>query len=347
MREPPRIAEEDLRACLRDQYGLNPVTLTFLPLGRDYDAGIYRVESEQGPAYALKVTSRPLYEPRCLVPRYLNDQGIAPVVAPVPARGGALWIRLSDWTVIVYPWISGESTLTGMTDEQWKRVGSIFQRIHRVTPPPGGFASLRKETFDPTEYVQWVRAFENRHAHAQDGSDSWRALRSSWATHRSTIHTVVTSLEKLAAVLRSGTLPCVICHADLHARNLIRDRAGQVFVIDWDEVMLAPKERDFIFVRPPHADAFFEGYGRAEIDWAALTYFLWERVVQDLIECTRNVCFRDDWGEENRAEAVRLLDVILAEDRGHVGAAYQASARLPRDLTVRTELRHAGTRDRP
>jgi spectinomycin phosphotransferase len=129
-------------------------------------------------------------------------------------------------------------------------------------------------------------------------------------------------------------LPCVICHADLHARNLIRNRAGQVFVIDWDEVMLAPKERDFIFVRPPHADAFFQGYGQAEIDWVALTYFLWERVVQDLIECTHNVCFREDWTEESRAQAVQLLEVILAEDRGHIEAAYQAAAHLPRDLTV-------------
>ena len=52
MREPPRISEEDLRACLQDQYDLSPVTLTFLPLGHDYDAGMYRVESEQGTAYA-------------------------------------------------------------------------------------------------------------------------------------------------------------------------------------------------------------------------------------------------------------------------------------------------------
>ena len=107
--------------------------------------------------------------------------------------------------------------------------------------PPGGFASLRKETFDPTEYVRWVRAFEIQHAHAQGGGASQRALRSSWVTHQSTIHTVVTTLEKLAEVLRSRPFPCVICHADLHARNLIRNRAGQVFVIDWDEAMLAQK----------------------------------------------------------------------------------------------------------
>src|SRR5205807_8262277 len=133
------------------------------------------------------------------------------------------------------------------------------------------------------------------------------ALRSSWVAHASTIHTVLTSLEKLAAVLQSQPLPYVICHGDLHARNLIRDRAGQVGVIDWDEVLLAPKERDFLFVRHPHADAFFQGYGQVEIEWVALTYFLWERVVQDLIECTHNVYFREEWAEESRAEAVQVL----------------------------------------
>jgi spectinomycin phosphotransferase len=328
MSKQSRIPEEQLRACLQDQYELNPVTLTFLPLGHDYDAGIYRVESEQGRAYALKVTSRPLYEPRCLVPRYLNDQGIASVVAPIPTRSSALWTQLSDRTVIVYPWIWGESSLTGMTDEQWKQVGTIFRRIHQIKLPLVGFASLRKETFDPTEYVRWVRAFETQHSHIQGRGASEQALRSRWVAHESTIHTVVTSLEKLAGVLQSRSLSCVICHADLHARNLIRNRAGQVFVIDWDEVMLAPKERDFLFVRPPHADAFFQGYGQVEIDWVALTYFLWERVVQDLIECTHNVCFRDDWAEESRTEAVQLLDVILTEDSGHIEAAYQASARI-------------------
>lgn len=335
MRGPPRIAEEQLRACLHDQYDLNLVTLEFLPLGRDYDAGVYRAVSEQGADFLLKVTSRPRYEPRYLVPRHLYDQGITPVVAPIPTRSAALWTVLADWTVILYPFFEGDTSLTGMTDEQWREVGTIFQRIHQVILPPAGFESLRKESFDPREYTRWVRTFEAQHTQEHSrGSASQRALRSSWIAHQSTIHTVLTSLEKLAEVLRSQTLPSVICHGDLHARNLIRERAGRVFVIDWDEVLLAPKERDFIFVRPPHAAAFFQGYGQAEIDWVALTYFLWERVVQDLIECTHNVCFRDDWGEETRAEAVQLLDVILAQDRGHIAAAYQASAHLPTDLSV-------------
>jgi len=37
---------------------------------------------------------------------------------------------------------------------------------------------------------------------------------------------------------------------------------------------------------------------------------------------------------KTRVEAVQLLDVILAEDRGHIAAAYQASTHLPADLIV-------------
>src|SRR5713101_6735094 len=148
-------------------------------------------------------------------------------------------------------------------------------------------------------------------------------LRALWRAHQSTIHTGVASLEKLAEVLQSRTLPYVISHADLHPANLLRDHAGHVYVIDWDEVMLAPKERDFIFVREPQAGAFFQGYGQREIDWMALTYYLWERVVQELIEDARDVCFRDDWAEETRADAARLFHEILAEEGGTIDAAYE------------------------
>src|SRR6266550_3892409 len=322
MREQPGVPEERLRACLQDQYDLYPFTLEFLPRGKDYKAGVYRVVSEQSTAYLLKVTSRSLYEPRCLVPRYLNDQGITSVVAPVPTKSNDLWTKLMDWTVIVYPFIYGDTSLTGMTNEQWKEVGTIFKRIHQVQLSPEGFESLRKETFDPIEYVRWIRAFETQHLHARHGgSASERALLTSWEAHQSTIHKVVTSLEKLAEVLQSRIFPYVICHADLHAANLLRDHLGHVFVIDWDEVMLAPKERDFLFVQEsstdsealPSTPAFFQGYRQTEIDWIALTYYRYERVVQDLIACAQEVFFRDDLGEGTKADSVQLFHAILAE----------------------------------
>ncbi len=329
MREKPSIPEDDLRACLLEQYDLIATVLEFLPLGLDYHAGVYRVVSEQGTPYFLKVTSRRLYEPGYLVPSYLREQGISSVMAPVLTKNKALWTRVEDWTMIVYPFIDGDTSWTGMTDGQWKEVGTIFQQIHQVILPSFGFESLRKETFDPTEYTRWVDAFETRLAVVEaeraqmldGGSASKRTLRASWMAHQSTIHTVITSLEKLAEELQSRTLPYVICHADLHPANLLHDSLGHMFVIDWDEVMLAPKERDFLFVKVSSADsevlpgtpAFFQGYGQTEIDWIALTYYRYERVLQDMIECAQEVFFRDDLGEETKADSVKLFQAILEE----------------------------------
>ncbi|SDP08738.1 spectinomycin phosphotransferase [Paenibacillus sp. yr247] len=340
MRNSPNISEKHLRACLYDQYNLSPVTLEFLPRGHDFSAGVYRTISERGTAYLLKVTSRPLYEPRYLIPAFLKDQGITSVVAPIPTISGSSWTQLQDWAVSVFPYIEGSTGLAGMTQEHWKEAGAIFNHIHQVTLPHTGFVSLRKETFDPTEYVQWVQDFEIEHAHSTGRDATERAFLSCWMEHRSTIQMVVTSLEKLAEVLQSLTVPHVICHADLHASNLICDHAGNVFVIDWDEVMLAPKERDFIFVRQPHADVFFQGYGVAEIDWKVLTYYLWERVVQDLIECAQNVCLRDDLGEESKTYASKAFQEMLAEkEGGHIDAAYAAADHLPFDLSVHIKKR--------
>ena len=328
LREQPAIPQERLLACLQEQYDIAAVTLEYLPRGHDYSAGVYRVVSLQGTAYLLKTTARPLYEPGLLVPRYLRDQGIAAVVAPLPARSGALWTKLEDWTVIVYPWISGDSNFEGMTNEQWKETGSIFKQIHSVRLQPGIFPALRKETFDPVEYARWVHDFEAHHLHMKHvESESARALHASWVAHQSVIHPAVTSLERLAEVLQSRELKNVISHADLHPANLLRDQHGGVFVIDWDEVMLAPKERDFIFIREPQAGAFWEGYGQVEIDWMLLSYYLWERVVQDWIEDARNVCFRDDLTEENKADIARTFDKSLSDEGDNLAAAYRASAR--------------------
>ncbi|HEX6777350.1 MAG TPA: aminoglycoside phosphotransferase family protein, partial [Ktedonobacterales bacterium] len=272
MYEKPNIPEDHLQAYLQDQYAISAVTIAFLPLGLDMRAGVYRVVSAQGNAYLLKVKAGPLYEPGCFVPRYLQDQGISTVVAPLYTQRKTLWTRAGDWTVIVYPFIEGEVTWNPpMTDEQWKNVGATFNQIHQVTLPAEGFEMLRKETFDPTMYSRSVHAFDTQQARAEGGSQAERQFRSSWIAHQPTIHKGVTTLEKLAGILQRQSGPQVICHADLHPSNMIRGQANQVFVIDWDDVMLAPKERDFIFVGDARANPsteldsapFFQGYERA------------------------------------------------------------------------------------
>jgi len=344
MRERPSIPEEDLQAVLREQYDLSAIGLEFLPLGHDSNAGVFRVADERGDVYFLKAKRGAFYEPSCLVPRHLRDQGITSMVAPLPTTRDAPWASAGEWTITLYPFIEGGIGMRlGMTDANWRDVGAVLGRIHRAPPPPEPvIRSLRKETFDPGAYRDWVRTFEASRAHAEDGGAAERALRASWEAHKLEIHLLLTWMENLAPVLRARSGPRVICHADLHANNILLDRAGGVHVIDWDDVMLAPKERDFLFVEDARASGpsprgtppFFQGYGEIEVDWVALAYYRCERVVTDLIAWASDVCFRDDLGDETKAEAIRLFDAQFAEGEW-VSATFALAARLPSNLRPR------------
>lgn len=224
-----------------------------------------------------------------------------------------------------------------MTDAQWRAAGAALRQIHEVGLPAAGFPSLRTETFDPAGYRRVVFALEAEHIGAEGGDQFARALRASWRAHQSTIHLAMASLETLAGVLQRRSGPQVLCHADLHPGNIIRAQDNRVFVIDWDDVMLAPRERDFIFVGEARTDGaarqdatpFFQGYGQVEIDWVALTYYLWERAVQDLIYDAEAVFLRDDLGEANKAASVETFAAVLTGPGNEIEKALAAAAHLP------------------
>ena len=61
MREQLHIPEERLRAILQEEYGLIAVTFALIPQRLDFNAFVYRVVSNDGTRYLLKLTSMRQY----------------------------------------------------------------------------------------------------------------------------------------------------------------------------------------------------------------------------------------------------------------------------------------------
>ena len=103
----------------------------------------------------------------------------------------------------------------------------------------------------------------------------------------------------LGARLEDQPPAFVLCHADIHPANIIIDSAGALHIVDWDEALLAPKERDLMFFiddgrSADTTDAFLAGYGDHTVDPLALAYYKYDWVIQELGDYGERVFLADD-----------------------------------------------------
>lgn len=148
-----------------------------------------------------------------------------------------------------------------------------------------------------------------------------QALATYWQTQRTAIYTLLERVEQLGHRLAQTRLPLVLCHADIHTNNVLVDTAQQLWIVDWDETLLAPRERDLMFVAGgisaqlvgPREEAwFFEGYGAVALDQLALAYYRAAWALGDIAAYGAQVCLRPDFGEPTRQEGLRAFIGLFA-----------------------------------
>jgi spectinomycin phosphotransferase len=321
LREPPKLADTTIAETVREHYGVSIVALTFLPLGNDSDTYVYRVEASDGAAYFLKIRNRLGFSPASLaVPRYLHEIGVPHILAPLPTTSHTPWVIANDFALTLYPFIDGRiGGDVGMSEEQWIELGRTVKQIHMSQLPLDLERVVPRETFVPPR-----RSVVTKLEEAIDGEvpahPAQRELAAFWKSRRVEIDSVVSRADALGRQLREKSAPLVLCHADMHTRNVLLEGDEQFWVIDWDETVLAPKERDLMFfvggimrelLQPHHTEYFFRGYGEAAIDPDALVYYRNAWAVQDIAADGERVFFLPGLSDASRQDAVRMFKLLF------------------------------------
>lgn len=291
MLEKPELHDELITGKLELDYGLTMVQLEFLPIGADVNTAAYRAVAADGTPYFIKLRSGEFDELSIAVPYYLETQGISQLIVPIKSTSGRLWTRLERFALILCPFVAGQDGFNRpLDDEQWVALGTALSRVHDADLPDEIRARLPRETFSP-RCREEVREYQ-RYLETQTFSDLVSSnLAALMRSYRDVIDRLVRRAGELAAILRSRPLDFVLCHADLHAGNVLLDRYGRLFVVDWDTLLLAPKERDLMFIgagiggvweSEREASLFFRGYGPVEVDPDLIAYYRHERIVEDV-----------------------------------------------------------------
>jgi spectinomycin phosphotransferase len=316
MREKPNIQEGEIAACLSTLYGVQVVSVNFLPIGYDLKAWVYEVMTEDGTTYFLKIRSGPAPEPALLVPRALIEHGIKNILAPLRTVTQDLWCSLDAYSVILYPFVKGENAkVAGMSDSQWREFGATLSAIHSSGLASQFRGQVPAETFSlPSGKL--IRRLHALIDHARFDTPAATRLASFWGENAQRIEVLVARAEALGKQLQSKPFEYVLCHADIHAANILVGEDERIYLVDWDGPLIAPRERDLLFVvgskigrpvEPREVELFFQGYGAVEFDPAALSYYRYERVIEDIGEMARCVFSSTDLSEAAKAEETQRI----------------------------------------
>lgn len=314
MLEPPAdLADETLVATLTTDYGLRISRLTFLPLGHDAGAWVYRADKEDGEQLFAKVRTAMANEAALAVPHHLVSLGVDGVVAPLTTRDGRLWTTTGRYALIVYPFVSGATAMDGeMNDAQWKEYGRLLRAVHDAPLSADLERLLRRDDFQP-EWAATYRRLASFIEAEPELTPVQQPVADFWLAERELIGTVLAHALELGAELAATNPTLVLVHADIHTNNVLVGDDGRIWFVDWDETMLAPRERDLMFViggihrsfvSERQQGLFGAGYGGVMVDLVALAYYRFAWAVSDIASYGEQVFFRPDLGAKNLAEAV-------------------------------------------
>lgn len=341
MLEKPGIPDERILTCIQDSYGLQPAQLTFLPWGADVNTAVYRLMAEGGAVYFLKLRKGACDELSVSFPWLLEAQGVRSVIAPLLTRTQQPWTSLEPYRVILYPFIEGQNGYEAqLTDEQWVDFGTTLRGVHTAQVPAVLSRQIPREQFS-AHWREGVRDFLALAEETEFEDPVAQKTAAFLKTRRAEIGWVAARAEQLAQTLQGRQLEFVLCHGDVHAGNLLLDGHGSLYLVDWDTLIFAPKERDLALVggcpvwHDPRSEAlFYQGYGLASVDRLALTYYRYERIVQDVAEFCKQLLLTPEGGED-REQAYEYMtrsflpgrnaQIARAQDPG----SFSASGKTP------------------
>ncbi len=331
MLEKQALANQRIMDYLNTYYGIEVVKLTLLPLGADMNASVYKACAKNQLSYFVKLKLGTHHDMSMSIIELLQNAGVQQIIPPIKTTLGQSIQNIDDFHLIVYPFIEGQNGFNRtLTDEQWLILGKALKQIHEMDIPVSIQHQLRRETYSP-KWREKVRSLDKTIKAKPTGDEIAQVLLAFMKENRVAIHRLVDNAEQLAQKLQNDSSQFVLCHSDLHGGNVLIN--GNVYIVDWDEPMMAPKERDLMFIgggvgnvwNKQHEETlFYKGYGKTNVNITMLAYYRNERIVEDIAIYAQNLLLTTG-GADRREMFKHFRDMF--EPRGVIEIAFETANR--------------------
>ena len=334
MLTPPQELELDALVLALAGWGLREPRLHYLPVGfgghhwraddaqgrffvtvDDLESGI-QVGEEGGAAFdGLERAYRTAAALR-------DDAGLEFVLAPLAADDGAVVRPLSGrYAISVAPFVDGASGSFGEyeTLEERERIGALLGRLHAASGIVDTGLPRRDDCGIPGR-AALHEALATLDA-AWDTGPFGEPARALLAPRATELEQRLRDYDLLAARVRERSGSWVITHGEPHPGNVLVEPDGARRLVDWDTTLVAPRERDLLFLlddRQAGWDAYSSTAGAVELDREALDLYGRRWVLGDIGMYVAGVLRPHD-EDENTAASFGFLRGYL--ERAAIGDA--------------------------
>lgn len=333
-----------LKQRVTDAYGLDIITLDFLPKGEEVRSANYVAEGKDGRRFLVKAQEtgdaqalETVYEVLHAVHEYA---GMWQVVAPVRSKSSAFVGRMGAHVIAVFPYIEGTSiweTHRPFAGDVVTRAALLIAGLHRSRAALDASLLRRtpREAFDHPFAEPIRRALATLESLAGSANEYQRQLRQLLLAEQRDLLATLEKMELFRRELTTLATELVVTHGDPNLANILVDGQGNLHLIDWGELALGPPERDLMFFTGPSFESFLRqywaAYGAVRLHRNLFAFYHYRWAVQEIADFTTRILFRNTTCIEDEhawAELQPYLPIQHREIEASMAATGEAVARL-------------------
>lgn len=334
------LSEQHIIDGLNTNYGINVARLTLLSLGADINAFVYKADAHDQSSYFIKLKLGHNHVSSTVI-SLLHDAGIQNIISPIKNILGQDFQPIHEFTLSVFPFVQGQDGFSrNLSENQWITFGKVMKQIHGLHVPHSIQHRMRRENFS-SKRREAVRSLYSRIESIPSTDEISSNLIAFMKNHSTTIHRLVDRADELSKQIQNPSPEFVLCHSDIHGGNVLIAENDFIYIVDWDDPIIAPKERDLMFIgggvanvwnKPEEEKLFYQGYGKTDINMSILSYYRHERIVEDIAIYAEQLLFTSpecslvetqDINSQNLTKALDFTQATKLSDNQNRAESYK------------------------
>lgn len=271
--------EKRLYKLLSEQYGIEKPAIR--PGPRQFVAETFIVRVKNEDKFFLKVVPKTDF-PRKIVKslptlKYLVESGLKNISNPVFTVANKLLVEDEKYIYVLFVFIEGKQTF----NYDNRLLAEFLAELHHIKVK----AQIPIETESFSSYVDelFPKTYNTLLTYKGDNAII-KELQEVLEPYKQELQTDWTTFQGIANECKQNSRDeFVITHGDAPG-NIILNKTGEIYIIDWDDIMIAPPERDIWFLKDKKD--FVEDYLRnnPNFKWNYIfySYYVYWRMFDDL-----------------------------------------------------------------